>query len=319
MADTGSNANSDATTDNTKRLFTGPTRTLSLLIKRLCSVIPLIVAGGNPLYALEAPYTYAKLMPMFTISPIQTALSSLRFAGAKRPQQTPITPMNPITSTADNVTLSPQPQLLYGTSGSSVHVVSLKPGQQYTSTGSTGMQQEWVVMQGQVNTGTSKLRAGKYGAYKQFSAGQSAIAQNPSAKNTAKLLILSRHSGDNNPNTTAAKPVTETRPWGNFTVLADEPDYKLKELVVTPGGRLSLQRHEKRAEHWFILKGNPAITQGRKKTVYQPGDYVKIPRHSWHRIDNRNGSTDVVLVELQTGTYFGEDDIERKEDDYGRQ
>lgn len=222
----------------------------------------------------------------------------------------------------DQISLTPQCRLLYGNPGVNVQVLTLKPGQRYTSPAGSAMTQEWVVMSGQVTMTSDgeafRLRAGKYGNHRGFLPGQAVAVENPSTKNAAKLLVVSRYQNNGNPQIAAAGPVTETRPWGNFTVLADEPDFKLKELVVTPGGRLSLQRHEKRSEHWFILQGNPEITTGRQKTVYQPGDYVHIPRHAWHRIDNRAGKENVVLVELQTGTYFGEDDIERKQDDYGR-
>lgn len=114
--------------------------------------------------------------------------------------------------------------------------------------------------------------------------------------------------------------VTETRPWGSFTVLRDEPDYKLKQLIVNPGCRLSLQRHQKRAEHWIITQGDPAVTLDAKIHSLQAGQYIHIPLHSWHRITNpasKNGAS-VELIELQLGEYFGEDDIERQEDDYGR-
>jgi mannose-6-phosphate isomerase len=117
--------------------------------------------------------------------------------------------------------------------------------------------------------------------------------------------------------------VTETRPWGSFTVLKDEPDYKLKQLTVKPGNRLSLQRHQKREEHWLITCGYPEITLNDRRVRFGPGDYIHIPLHSWHRIANpasvSGEPSDLVeIIELQLGTYFGEDDIERREDDYGR-
>jgi mannose-6-phosphate isomerase len=112
--------------------------------------------------------------------------------------------------------------------------------------------------------------------------------------------------------------VTEVRPWGSFTVLKDEPQYKLKQLMVKPGNRLSLQRHQKREEHWLIIQGQPEITLDEQLLRLNPGDYVHIPLHSWHRIANPEGGDPVELIELQLGAYFGEDDIERREDDYGR-
>lgn len=113
--------------------------------------------------------------------------------------------------------------------------------------------------------------------------------------------------------------ITEERPWGSFTVLKDEPDYKLKQLAVKPGNRLSLQRHQKREEHWFVTAGQPAVTLEDSIIQLSPGEYIHIPLHHWHRITNpAENSTPVEIIELQLGNYFGEDDIERRQDDYGR-
>jgi mannose-6-phosphate isomerase-like protein (cupin superfamily) len=108
------------------------------------------------------------------------------------------------------------------------------------------------------------------------------------------------------------------RPWGNYTVLDDDaPDHKVKRLVVHPGKRLSYQRHAQRAEHWFIVAGTAAVTLDGVVTELRAGDAIDIPLHAAHRIANV-GDNDVVLIEVQHGTYFGEDDIERLEDDFGR-
>ena len=113
--------------------------------------------------------------------------------------------------------------------------------------------------------------------------------------------------------------ITETRPWGSFTVLKDEPTYKLKQLRVTPGNRLSLQRHQKREEHWLVVAGHPQVTLDDRVLTLAPGDYIHIPLQAWHRITNpKDAGEDVEIIELQLGSYFGEDDIERSEDDYGR-
>ena len=110
----------------------------------------------------------------------------------------------------------------------------------------------------------------------------------------------------------------DERPWGNYTVLDDdEPDHKVKRLVVHPGKRLSYQRHSKRSEHWFIVAGTARVTLDGVDTDLAPGDAIDVPCGTAHRIANV-GATDVVLVEVQHGTYFGEDDIERLADDYGR-
>ena len=107
------------------------------------------------------------------------------------------------------------------------------------------------------------------------------------------------------------------RPWGYYIVLADEPDHKVKRIVVKPGKRLSLQRHQKRAEHWYIIKGNATVTLDEQKLDLTKGQAVDIPRGSVHRIENQ-GKDDMAFIEIQTGDYFGEDDIERLEDDFGR-
>ena len=108
------------------------------------------------------------------------------------------------------------------------------------------------------------------------------------------------------------------RPWGNYTVLSDNaPDHKVKCIVVHPGKRLSYQKHAKRAEHWFIVAGVAQVTLDGTKIAVPAGQAIDIPLGSAHRVGNE-GDVDVVLIEVQHGTYFGEDDIERLEDDYGR-
>lgn len=109
----------------------------------------------------------------------------------------------------------------------------------------------------------------------------------------------------------------EERPWGLFYVLSDEKTFKAKKIVVYPGKRLSLQRHQYRNEHWFILHGQATITLGTTTLALTSGQSVDIPKGSLHRIEN-TGPDDVSYIEIQTGDYFGEDDIERLEDDFGR-
>jgi mannose-6-phosphate isomerase len=111
----------------------------------------------------------------------------------------------------------------------------------------------------------------------------------------------------------------DERPWGSYTVLSDEAsDHKVKRLVVHPGRRLSYQKHAQRAEHWFIVAGTADVTLDGVVTRLVPGQSIDIPLEGAHRIAN-SGDTDVVLIEVQHGTYFGEDDIVRLEDDYGRE
>ena len=109
----------------------------------------------------------------------------------------------------------------------------------------------------------------------------------------------------------------ECRPWGFFKVLFDESEYKVKKIVVSPGHCLSLQKHLKRAEHWFIVKGNGIVTLDGLRLNKKEGESIDIPIGSIHRIEN-SGKDDLVFIEIQTGEYFGEDDIERFEDNYGR-
>jgi mannose-6-phosphate isomerase-like protein (cupin superfamily) len=108
----------------------------------------------------------------------------------------------------------------------------------------------------------------------------------------------------------------EERPWGFYKVLEDTETYKVKYIKVMPGQRLSYQKHEHRAEHWTIISGYPSITVDGSNHVLFAGNSIDIPAGTLHRI----AATDVPVefIEIQTGTYFGEDDIQRIEDDYGR-
>lgn len=111
---------------------------------------------------------------------------------------------------------------------------------------------------------------------------------------------------------------TETRPWGQFTVLMDTPQKKVKELQVLPGQRLSLQLHHRREEHWIITEGEAEVTVGESVQVYTSGSHIHIPKETRHRIANRS-ERPVTLIEVQLGDYFGEDDIVRFQDDYNRE
>ena len=107
------------------------------------------------------------------------------------------------------------------------------------------------------------------------------------------------------------------RPWGRYEILQESAAHKVKTIWVNPGKRLSYQRHEKRAEHWFIVQGQAMITLNGDIFEMSAGDSLDIEIGDLHRIENI-GSNDVIFIEVQTGTYFGEDDIERIEDDFGR-
>ena len=107
------------------------------------------------------------------------------------------------------------------------------------------------------------------------------------------------------------------RPWGHYEELLERDDHKIKELIVNPGERLSLQKHQRRAEHWTVVSGEALVTVGDREIPLRPGQSVDIPRGTVHRIMNP-GDIPLVMVEVQMGDYFGEDDIIRLEDDYDR-
>ena len=120
-----------------------------------------------------------------------------------------------------------------------------------------------------------------------------------------------------NDGTAAAGPETDIRPWGSYTVLDDQPTFKVKRIEVLPGKRLSYQRHARRSEHWFIVHGTAVVTLDGQRRDVSSGGAVDIPVGTDHRIENASDDL-VVFVEVQHGDYFGEDDIVRLEDDYGR-
>jgi mannose-6-phosphate isomerase len=107
------------------------------------------------------------------------------------------------------------------------------------------------------------------------------------------------------------------RPWGTYETLRIEANYQVKSLTINPGGRLSLQKHFKRAEHWVVVAGSPTLTINENTRVYQVNESVFIPQEAKHRIEN---FTDQIakIIEVQVGDYLGEDDIVRFEDVYGR-
>lgn len=112
--------------------------------------------------------------------------------------------------------------------------------------------------------------------------------------------------------------VSETRPWGSFTILDESDRFKVKRIEVLPGKRLSYQRHQQRAEHWFVVQGKAKVTLNNREILVDTGHSIDIEIGDAHRVENLDVSQTLVFIETQTGTYFGEDDIERLDDDFGR-
>jgi mannose-6-phosphate isomerase len=108
------------------------------------------------------------------------------------------------------------------------------------------------------------------------------------------------------------------RPWGTYQTISQDNGYQAKLITVNPLGRLSLQKHAKRSEHWIVVAGTPTITLNDQKKTYNINNYIYIPVEAIHRIENLSESIIVKIIEVQIGSYLGEDDIVRIEDTYGR-
>jgi mannose-1-phosphate guanylyltransferase len=107
------------------------------------------------------------------------------------------------------------------------------------------------------------------------------------------------------------------RPWGSYEVLVNTEGYKVKRIVVKPGGRLSLQKHFHRNEHWIVVSGTALVTVDENRFLVRPNESTYIKMGQVHRLENE-GKIDLVMIEVQVGEYTGEDDIVRIEDVYGR-
>lgn len=110
---------------------------------------------------------------------------------------------------------------------------------------------------------------------------------------------------------------TEERPWGRFATLIENQEYKLKILEVLPGKRLSYQSHTKRKEAWTVAKGEAVVILDDQEFILKAGDQIEIQIQAKHRLENRSTQT-LQVIEVQIGTYFGEDDITRYQDDFKR-
>lgn len=110
---------------------------------------------------------------------------------------------------------------------------------------------------------------------------------------------------------------TVSRPWGSYTVLEEGPNFKIKRLVVRPGGSLSLQMHHHRSEHWVVVRGMARVVNGERDIYVNVNESTYIPAGHRHRLENP-GLLELVMIEVQSGEYLGEDDIVRFDDQYGR-
>lgn len=109
----------------------------------------------------------------------------------------------------------------------------------------------------------------------------------------------------------------DRRPWGSYEVLDEGPLFKVKRIEVLSGKRLSYQKHSKRAEHWFVVSGEARVTLDDREVIVPAGESIDIPIGSAHRVENQAGEV-LVFIEVQRGSYLGEDDIVRLQDDFGR-
>lgn len=114
-----------------------------------------------------------------------------------------------------------------------------------------------------------------------------------------------------------ASPAKVARPWGSYETLDEGPRFQIKRIVVSPGERLSLQKHFHRSEHWVVVHGTAEVTVGDTLSLLQENQSTYIPAGTTHRLGNP-GKVPLELIEVQCGPYLGEDDIVRLEDEYGR-
>jgi mannose-6-phosphate isomerase len=118
-------------------------------------------------------------------------------------------------------------------------------------------------------------------------------------------------------NDSDTSPRFDRRPWGTFTVLDEGNNFKVKRIEVLPGKRLSYQKHSQRAEHWVVVQGTAKVTLDDRQSMLASGEAIDIAIGSAHRVENP-GTDTLVFIEVQRGSYLGEDDIVRLQDDFGR-
>ena len=123
-------------------------------------------------------------------------------------------------------------------------------------------------------------------------------------------MLRSDHDG-------VMRVISEKRPWGGFSVLGEAPDHKVKRITVSAGCRLSYQVHAHRSEHWFVVSGTGVVTIDGVDEPIGPGSCIDVPVGAAHRVA-ADGPSGLVIIEVQHGESFEEEDIVRLEDDYGR-
>lgn len=133
------------------------------------------------------------------------------------------------------------------------------------------------------------------------------------AQEVKQIVALLEKSGSS----LVTEHLTVSRPWGSYTVLEEGPGFKIKRIVVKPGGKLSLQSHQHRCEHWIVVTGSATVQCNDKKLILAVNESTYIPMGAKHRLEN-TADEDLVMIEVQTGAVLSEDDIERFADNYGR-
>tara|TARA_B100000242_G_scaffold126304_1_gene89073 strand:+ start:21574 stop:23010 length:1437 start_codon:yes stop_codon:yes gene_type:complete len=139
------------------------------------------------------------------------------------------------------------------------------------------------------------------------------VANKNKAQNVKNIVELLKNIGEPE----ATKHKTIFRPWGNYTSIAEGINWQVKKIIVKPYASLSLQLHNHRSEHWVIVDGTALVEIDNKEQIINQNESIYIPLGSKHRLSNR-GKKDLVLIEVQSGNYLGEDDIVRFKDNYGR-
>ncbi|MCZ6885579.1 MAG: mannose-1-phosphate guanylyltransferase/mannose-6-phosphate isomerase, partial [Alphaproteobacteria bacterium] len=139
------------------------------------------------------------------------------------------------------------------------------------------------------------------------------VSHRDSAQDVKTVVEQLREAGREEP----ASHTTTYRPWGSFQTVDSGARFQVKRITVKPGGCLSLQKHARRAEHWVVVAGTATVTRGEEVIELGPNQSTYIPIGMAHRLENKTGDP-LHLIEVQSGDYLGEDDIERLEDIYGR-